>query len=229
MNDTILAREACQQTGLSSSTLARFAEAGYLKWTIIQGEPAYYISELQSTFGVKLMPSRIASEESAKGAEVIADEEQPSPSENIITAELEKEVPSPEIKHTQEIEVSRVSENSLNTREYDQQNAKTEMEIFKLQKVIELQEQLLKMKDFELTEVRKQRDWLQERIEKLETKAERDQLLLLSETRTVQKLLEIQQKRRSPIVAALEWFGIKNQQNQGDTFEVQKNTDKEEK
>src|SRR5262249_35141276 len=43
---------------------------------------------------------------------------------------------------------------------------------------------------------------------KFEEKSERDQILLLSETQTIRKLMLIQEGRKSPLQMALEWLGI---------------------
>jgi hypothetical protein len=51
-------------------------------------------------------------------------------------------------------------------------------------------------------------EWLRARVEKLEEKGSRDQLLLLSETQTIKALITIQEQRRSPVRLALEWLGF---------------------
>lgn len=82
--------------------------------------------------------------------------------------------------------------------------------IKKLKRVIELQEQLLDSREDEIRDLRQQREWLQRRVEKSEDKGERDQLLLISEMQMLTKLVAEQSKKKSPVVAALEWLGIKD-------------------
>ena len=82
--------------------------------------------------------------------------------------------------------------------------------IKKLKRVVELQEQLLDSREDEIRDLRQQREWLQRRVEKSEEKGERDQLLLISEMQMLTKLVAEQSNKRSPVVAALEWLGIKD-------------------
>jgi hypothetical protein len=81
--------------------------------------------------------------------------------------------------------------------------------IAKLEKVIELQEQLLHSQDNEIKDLKKQRKWLQERVERLEDKGERDQLLLISETQMLTKMFLEQVNKKSIFAQTLEWLGLK--------------------
>lgn len=76
--------------------------------------------------------------------------------------------------------------------------------------LIRLQEEILALKDKELADLREQRDWLKRRIECLEDQASRDQVLLLSGSKTIQKLVEAQQPvpKRSGLRGLLEFFGL---------------------
>lgn len=58
----------------------------------------------------------------------------------------------------------------------------------------------------QLDEIKRERDWLRDRVEKLETHSERDQMLLLAESETVRRLIN-QQKRKSFWAFALPWLG----------------------
>lgn len=83
-----------------------------------------------------------------------------------------------------------------------------EYELFKLRQIAQMQEKLLDIKDREIKDLKDQRDWLKERVQKFEEKSDRDQILLLSETQTIRKLMLIQESRKSPLQMALEWLGI---------------------
>ena len=74
--------------------------------------------------------------------------------------------------------------------------------------VLDMHERLLSMKEERIKSLEDEREWLRARIEKLEEKANRDQLLLLSETQTIKALITIQEQRRSPVRGILEWFGF---------------------
>jgi DNA-binding transcriptional MerR regulator len=68
-----------------------------------------------------------------------------------------------------------------------------------LQLMGSLKDQIQMLKD--------ERDWLRTRVEKLETRSSRDQVLLLSESRTVRSLV---QSRKGLLSRALPWFKSKN-------------------
>jgi hypothetical protein len=83
-------------------------------------------------------------------------------------------------------------------------------EIQRLKNLVTLQERILDMKESEIQDLRSQRDWLRTRVEKLEEKGDRDQVLLLSETQAIRQLIGLQQKRPSAIRSLLEWLGLGN-------------------
>jgi hypothetical protein len=83
-----------------------------------------------------------------------------------------------------------------------------EIELMKLRSAIELQERLLAMREDEGKALRAERDWLRTRIEKLEDKQDRDQLILLTETQMIRRLVSKPEPRRSGFRAALEWLGL---------------------
>ena len=81
-------------------------------------------------------------------------------------------------------------------------------EIQRLKNLVSLQERILDMKESEIQDLRSQRDWLKTRVEKLEEKGDRDQVLLLSETQAIRQLIGLQQKRPSAVRGLLEWLGL---------------------
>ncbi len=86
-------------------------------------------------------------------------------------------------------------------------NVEQAQRITTLERVVEMQEKILDMREKEIESLQKERDWLRGRIERLEEKGDRDQLLLLSETQVIRQLITTQ-KRSSPIRQALEWLGF---------------------
>ena len=109
-------------------------------------------------------------------------------------------------------------------------------EIVKLKNIIRLQEQILDLKDNEIADLQGQRKWLQARIEKLEEKYDRSQILLLSETQTMNKLISLHYEKKGPFRAAIEWVGElftppalpapqnnRSQQNQAQSNQRQRN------
>jgi hypothetical protein len=116
------------------------------------------------------------------------------------------------------IAVERTSEIPASPRQSDAGGMETrgeaiealEREVTKLQNILALQEKLLDIREEEIKSIKGERDWLRSRIEKLEEKNERDQLLLLAETQTVRQLINLQQRKRSTVQLALEWLGLKS-------------------
>ncbi|RMD88027.1 MAG: hypothetical protein D6808_00440, partial [Candidatus Dadabacteria bacterium] len=79
-------------------------------------------------------------------------------------------------------------------------------QISHLKNTINLLENIVALKDDEIKSLKAQNEWLQTRIERMEERANREQVLLLAESETVRKL--IWEKKRSPLRAALEWMGL---------------------
>ena len=73
-----------------------------------------------------------------------------------------------------------------------------------------MQDKVLDMREAEIGSLKEERDWLRSRIERLEEKGDRDQLLLLSETQILRSLIVQQHTKSSPLRSALEWIGLVN-------------------
>ena len=98
-------------------------------------------------------------------------------------------------------------QNSIENQPPDVENGE-DRELDRLRQLNKLQERLLDVRAQQHEEQRRERDWLKARIEKLEEKNERDQLLLLSETQMIRKLITTHEERRTPLQLALEWLGF---------------------
>ncbi len=84
------------------------------------------------------------------------------------------------------------------------------IEIERLKNLLAIQERMLDEKDDQIADLKNQRTWLRERVEKLEEKSDRDQILLLSETQTIRSLIAYQESRKSTVRQVLEWLGFSN-------------------
>lgn len=126
-----------------------------------------------------------------------------------IDAELEDQ---PEVSDTS---VATDSDKSLYVELEEEQlnvplsEATDDRELHRLTVLNEMYEKLLDRREQEIKDLYDQRAWLRERIEKLEEKAERDQLLLISETQLITKLVK-QRQNESPVRKALTWLGVIN-------------------
>lgn len=210
--DFISENEAVTLTGMSSTTLGRFAEAGYLQIeSDSDGLRLYSREELEKLFGVKSSGRRsVSTPEAAPAslrAEANVDSSAPPMQETVsahTTATVNSLAAEGKTQSSSSTPLQPADASAPNTRAYEL----LELENVRLKNLIELQEKILDIKDKELADLKGQRDWLQARIEKLDDKSDRDQVLILSETQTIRALLSMQQTKRSPVRLALEWLGF---------------------
>lgn len=188
---TFSLEEAINFVGVSEKTFNRFLSAGYFSPHLSDGKEVFSADEIAKVFGVKLPEEKIPVLEKLQ----VSNEEI---SENVteeITSEIKEELVFPEIQ---------ISANLSN-------------EVEKLKQINNLQEQLLDMKDKEIADLKEQRAWLQERYTKMEEKSERDQLLLISETQMLTKIIANQSKK-STWQRALTWLGLEEEEKQTTVF-----------
>jgi hypothetical protein len=190
--------EAIKVTGVSESTLRRFAEAGYFRSEQTDSGLTFEKNELFSLFKISNKPI----------------------AERIVTAKMaeQPEVSSPLLQTKLEVEDEATWEAASNedTSLHIQSAsvASLHQEIEKLKALSELHEKYISYKESEIKSLTEERDWLRTRIEKLEDKAERDQMIMASMSETQRGLLTQLDKKRSTLQLALEWVGILPQQNE---------------
>ena len=192
--------DAVRQAGVSARTLHRFSEAGYLTVQVsADGHRLYSETQLQEIFGSFSGPVPTAVTETVTETAACAvapcgevkTNFRPSHEESTYYTEAN---PAPMVE-------------KVSTQERAETPPPSE-ELQKLKNLIALQERILDMKESEISDLRSQRDWLRLRVEKLEEKGDRDQVLLLSETQALRQLIGLQQKRPSTLRNILEWFGL---------------------
>jgi len=190
-------RAAATHTGVSAQTLSRFAEAGYLQIEIgPDGERLFSAKELSDVFGINL--DHVLPEPQKSKAVVATPVEQPA------KVELEEQAETEEDAFEAIASVPPNSSTPIVTPETPSLQA----ELQKLKSVVHLQERLLDLRESQIEDLKQQREWLRSRIERLEEKGDRDQLLLLSETQVIRKLVTNQEHKRTGLRAALEWLGV---------------------
>lgn len=194
---------AVKEAGVSARTLQRFSEAGYLTVEVKgDGERLYARTQLAEIFGSfqEIPHSREPSDE---GCAV------PSPCA-ASTGESETTTYCSSAEETPMVErFASATPDALEIASSADLSPLNE-EIQRLKSLVSLQERILDMKESEIQDLRSQRDWLKTRVEKLEEKGDRDQVLLLSETQAIRQLIGLQQKRPSAIRSLLEWLGLGN-------------------
>jgi hypothetical protein len=210
--DFISEHEATSITGMSKTTLSRFAEAGYLQLeTDADGLRMFSKGELAALFGLKEPSQR------SKAVERTVEAKKPAQSKPAQEAKPIVEIdPEPVFEYAAEVvdappaQPAPLTETAATkAAPANSDTAMMELEIQRLKNLMQLQEKILDMKEQQIRDLKEQRDWLQSRVEKLEDKADRDQILLLTETQTIRTLVNLnQQRRRSPMRLALEWLGV---------------------
>jgi hypothetical protein len=210
-NQLLSEQEAVAASGVSLSTLLRFAEAGYLQLqgTTDDGSKRFSEEQLKGLFGslsgsknpvepplTKVVDIELKGTPADAGAEEVQAEEPTIEVEEIAAEADELSAAEPLAIETS---VSEPTTTSSETPTLPAEHLKT---------ILNLQEQLLAAKEKALSDLETQCKWLQERIERLELKSERDQLLILSETQTLTKLLTATTEKRSTGRKFLEWIGI---------------------
>ena len=197
---------AVKEAGVSARTLQRFSEAGYLTVQVTRdGERRYSRSQLLEIFGsFQEGPTSLSTPADSLSEEPSEEGPSDGPTSRDATTSTyySQSEPTPMVER-----VARASPEVGDATNSSPSSPLNE-EVERLRNLVTLQERILDMKDSEIQDLRSQRDWLRTRVEKLEEKGDRDQVLLLSETQAIRQLIGLQQKRPSAIRNLLEWLGL---------------------
>ncbi len=192
---------AVKEAGVSARTLQRFSEAGYLTVQVkSEGDRLYSRSQLLEIFGSFQESTTSPSTQTEAESETQRDD--PSSCDAATSTYYSHTEPTPMVER-----VAPTSPELGDTTTSSTPSPLNE-EMQRLRNLVTLQERILDMKESEIQDLRSQRDWLRTRVEKLEEKGDRDQVLLLSETQAIRQLIGLQEKRPSAIRSLLEWLGL---------------------
>lgn len=194
VNDGLVNEQtAAQAAGVSVATLQRFVEVGALNAVEKEGGVFYLIPHIERLFSVTIHQPRT-----------------PLRTISLPTSPLARSAvaPTESTLESRETEVERqlLTAPPASTTPSKATLGEDEVNMFK--QVLDAQDKLLALKDAEIADLKSQRAWLQQRVEKLEQQSDRDRLILLSEAHTIKQLVAIEANRKSKIRAALEFFGI---------------------
>lgn len=205
--DIISETEAAQLAGVSARTLLRFSESGYLTVQLtLDGSRSYSRGQLLEIFGTPSATSTQSLEESTP-TEPAGNEACSMVGTTLVADSGEHASPTPPEQTLRERQHTATAE-STPLGELRPQDSGYYEEISRLKNLISMQERMLDSKDDEIADLRNQRAWLRERVEKLEEKSDRDQILLLSETQTIRQLIAVQESRKTIVQQVLEWIGV---------------------
>jgi hypothetical protein len=197
----ITLQEACSVTGLSEQTLNRFAQAEYFKsksdndQLLIDRAELFSVLNIKDTKKNRLSIAKPSIQEQAPTTPVA----ETSNTSSVITepAQTVNQEPLSQTENTPEVTVT--SDSALS------------FEIEKLKAVAELHEKFIELKEKEIASLINERDWLRARVEKLEEKSDRDQLILVSMSETQRTFANQINNRKSSFQLALEWLGVSPQ------------------
>jgi len=228
--------EAATLAGVSTNTLHRFAEAGYLGVeSDSDGLRLFSKREIADVFGItdETLASRIEIErdyqeqestdsvlfepsQSGSNSVELNGKDRDSGFKTVSTYSPQQPRQTQDASVNNSIESSDLASKNSATPEPTHSDSKGELlirleqDVRRLKSALDLQEKLLDLRESEIDSLKSERDWLRIRIERLEEKGDRDQLLLLSETQVLRQLLTQREhdRRRTPLRAALEWIGL---------------------
>jgi len=196
--DYISESEASILAGVSVATLSRFAETGYLHFeSDSDGLRLISKAELSSLFGLDIEADKL---ELVNSDLIGSDDNEP------VVKELKLASGSP--VEEESVDNEKVTPKRENFEKKAAAIEALERETVKLKNILDIQEKILDLREEQIENLSKERDWLRSRVERTEEKIERDQLLLLSETQIIRGIMAVQHRRRSPLRATLEWLGL---------------------
>jgi hypothetical protein len=217
IQDFISEQEATRLTGMSLSTLQRFAEAGYLQIEHdSDGLTLFSQEELAKIFGIRGNVAQRQEKQTATASTrptTTAQQESPAKSSLVSQIEVVNESGSDTVNIAQNATTEAQATPSA-------PSAALVEEVQRLRQLVHLQERILDLKEQEVKDLREQRNWLQARVEKLEDKSDRDQVLILTESQTIKTLVSLQSQQKSSVRKALEWFGFAEPNQAGSNGEA---------
>ncbi|HMO02385.1 MAG TPA: hypothetical protein PKD37_05975 [Oligoflexia bacterium] len=201
----ITENEAIRLAAISLKSLNRFIEAGYIRTQQKNGtENQRLISkiDIEKTFGLNLKKSFVSASVAKHSKESLATENYsfnvPSDDHQKLKNKVDHSVTNADGEKIDFLNLTKEKEKTidLSNRDFDNQTIENsrlidlEIQIKQLKNLIEIQEKILDLKDDQINEIKLERAWLRERVEKLEEKSERDQILILNESQTVKQLID---------------------------------------
>jgi hypothetical protein len=197
--------QAAVQARVSTSTLARFAEAGYFQVVLMGEERCYPKQALSTVFGVTFKAHEVEPEPVKKATIIAFPQTDAVAQHSTTTTNSVDEKAAFQTDTTTRTEAALDSQTIANSS--DSASAHLENDL-SFKTILRMHADILERQEREIQDLRTEREWLKKRIERLEDKAERDQILLLSEAQTVKQLIQLQAQRKSYLRQSLEWLGV---------------------
>ncbi|RMG42750.1 MAG: hypothetical protein D6719_05485 [Candidatus Dadabacteria bacterium] len=211
--------EATAFAGVSSATLRRFVEAGYLQIEHdSDGLVLYSKPELEGLFGI----TETGVLDDYKTESIITDFDAVSldldqsqdgflqqDSSGCSTTDRFDNGDNTDNQHThKDVSEPRMRRQATIPQRTVEKITKLEREAVRLKNLVELQEKLLEMREDQIQRLKSEVDWMRKRVERSEEKSDRYQLLLLREAETIRGLVSQMNQKRPLLQRAFEFLGL---------------------
>ncbi len=194
--------ESSNLAGVGIDTLNKYSEIGLLDTIVKENQKFYYENDIKTLFYAQLKVRTTPVQETKEPEEPPSEVKATAIVENIVnndSAPIEQQATEETANTSQKDSQEKIAVNSenekSNTPMLNSDNFfPSSLELLEINKSLKEQIQIL----------REDRNWLRERIEKLETRSEREQMLLLSESENLRSMIKV--NKRTFWEKALPWF-----------------------
>lgn len=205
VSELISEQQAATLAGVGVSTLNSFIDTGYLRVKETKENVRFFSSaELASLFNIEIRldhqpVSKITDDNNTFGQPFIEASRQAN-IENIDTIIDSVEI----IQHLESPQppIAEITPTNHNL------NLDLQSEVTRQKRIIELQEEILKIREGQLADIKSENDWLKSRIEKLEARSDREQIIHMADIETIRKLVEDRKGKTSTFRQVLNWLNI---------------------
>ena len=209
--------QAAKIAGISANTLRKFAEVGCLEtkelpeggilykkdsllclWGLDHQNTDHQEEELEQAQTVKIKQFTQALDGTTVGPGSVIEESSPVEANNKISAGPRNNNQS-QVTATQESPLENIPSKKLSS----------------IIEIIRVQDQLIGEKDERIQSLERQISWLRERVERSEDNAEKEKLIVMSQTKTIQELVRFQEQKppRTGIMGLLKYIGLLPENN----------------
>jgi hypothetical protein len=209
--------ESASLAGVTLETIRQYGDFGLLQPIVRDEQVFFQESEIRSLFYTR----------APRAAQITPQEQEPSPNKTTLEAEQNAETESNAAAQNTHSAQSGNGQQPVSSAAPDSPGQTDAQPKDAVQPQLQTHEAQASSPSAELAQLnetnrslreqveilREERNWLRERIEKLESRSEREQMLLMSESETVRNLIRNKEgARRSFLGLALPWFGFTNEE-----------------
>jgi DNA-binding transcriptional MerR regulator len=220
----LTAAESAALSGVSIDTINQYRDFGLLKVQNVQGQDYFEEEDIKIVFNSRIVGRAVEKSQSLPDQASIKPEDPELPTLSSILGQEAKQSSTKVVKlHADKppevvVKIDEVinsgnkdnsgvicgeledKANSTNNNSYTESEGPSSIEVLELSRSLKQQLEL----------VMSERDWLRQRVEKLEVQLERQQLISMTETETLRIMAKSKEERPSPWSFLLSWTQPKN-------------------